>query len=132
MKDLTWRVVTGAVALALVLPGCGSEDGTQESAVRQDAPAAKRETITLEGRVHCGPVRACTGESFLVYTEYGGKVILVASTATRTAADVQKHLVDGARVAIAGIDKAKANVHQYEVLADQITFLPSESGEQGR
>ncbi len=125
MNDLTRRIVTGVAALVLVLPGCGSDGDAQ-----RDAPATWNETITVEGTVHCGPVRACTGESFLVYTEYGGKVILVARTATRTAADVRKHLVDGARVAIAGIDKAKIYFHQYEVLADQITFLPPESDRQ--
>jgi hypothetical protein len=130
MNDLTRHIVTGLVALVFVLPGCGSDGDAQRDAAQRDAPATRNETITVEGTVHCGPVRACTGESFLVYTEYGGKVILVARTATRTAADVQKHLVDGARVAIAGIDKAKIYFHQYEVVADQITFLPPESDRQ--
>ena len=132
MNDFTRRVVAGLVAVALALPGCGSDDVAQQDAVQREVRPTGPETITLEGKVHCGSVRACTGESFLVYTEYGGKVIRVAATASRTAADVQRHLADGVPVAIAGIDKARVHAHQYDVSADQITFLPSEGGGQGR
>lgn len=52
-------------------------------------------------------------------------MIVVTPTASRTAANVLKDLADGARVEIAGIEKSKIRFHQYEVLADQITFLAS-------
>jgi len=124
MFCLTMRHITvGLLALFLVLPACRSESEGMD----ENASAPTSETITLEGKVHCGTVRECTGESFLVYTEkYGGRVIVVIPTATRTAADMQEDLADGVRVEIAGIEKSKIQFHQHKVLADRITFLPRE------
>ena len=116
-------ITVGLLALSLTLASCESRG----EPMQEDGSAASSETITLEGKVHCGSVRACTGESFLVYTEeYGGKVIMVIPTASRSAADVKKRLADGVRVEIAGIEKSKVRIHQYNVSADQITFLPRE------
>ena len=83
------------------------------------------ETLTLAGKVYCGAIRACTGESFLVYMDdWGGKVIFVTPTARRSPADVRRSLADGVRVEIAGIEKSRLLNHHHTVSADQITFLP--------
>jgi len=118
------RTVTPGMKVAggilwLALAGCGGGDsGSGEAA---ETPAAG-EYVTLAGKVHCGPVRECTGEAFLVYTEYGGKVLVVTPTADRSAADIQTHLADGVPVEIAGIERSRISVHQYEISADQLSF----------
>ena len=112
-------VAIGLVALPLLCAACAG--GEESSGAPAPVPATD-ERVTIEGKVHCGPVRECTGEAFLVYTEYGGKVLMVTPTADRGAADVRAHLVDGAPVQISGIKKSQVSVHQYEITADQLTF----------
>jgi hypothetical protein len=119
---LPGRLASGALlTLLLVLAGCGGGEGASREAAET---AAASEHVTISGTVHCGPVRECKGEAFLVYTEYGGKVLLVTPTANRSAADIRKQLADGVPVEIAGIKRSRVSVHQYEISADQLTFPP--------
>ena len=81
----------------------------------------------FRGKIYCGPIQACSGKRFLMYTEYGGKVIRVKPTQNTSTADIAKLVKHDVQVAIEGIEEKKWRNHAHDVPADRIRFLgPSE------
>ena len=93
---------------------------------RPSAPPAAspgRAGIGVRGRIQCGELGPCTGERFLVFTDYGGKIIQVTDADDATRSEIERHLHQGAEVVLHGIDPARIAQHRYFVPAEKIVFL---------
>jgi len=113
------------IALLIVWTVSGGCMGSERSDSDAARARVKDALVTIEGKVHCGPVRECTGAAFLVYTDHGGKVVRVTPSADRNLAQIRARLADGVRVEIAGIKRSQVSMHQYEITATQLSFPAS-------
>ena len=115
------------VTLLLGAVGCetAGETGGNASAI---SPPSK--SASVSGTIHCGPVRECRGDAFLVYTPIGGKVLMVSPTPSRSTSWVRSQLKEGKPLTIHGLDSASLSLHHYEIDADQLDFgAPDASSE---
>ena len=107
------------VTLLLGAVGCetAGETGGSASAI---SPPSK--SASVSGTIHCGPVRECRGEAFLVYTPIGGKVLMISPTRSRSTSWVRSQLRDGRPLTIHGLDGETLSLHHYAIDADQLDF----------
>jgi hypothetical protein len=112
-------VIAIGVTLLLGAVGCetASETGGNASAI---SPPSK--SASLSGTIHCGPVRECRGDAFLVYTPIGGKVLMVSPTPSRSTSWVRSQLRDERPLTIHGLDEGTLSLHHYAIDADQLDF----------
>ena len=110
-----------ALAVAVLVGVFGCERSEEH---RDGAPAtrAKAESVSVSGTVHCGPVRECRGDAFLVYTPIGGKVLMISPTRSRSTSWVRSQLGDGRPLTIHGLDGETLSLHHYAIDADQLDF----------
>lgn len=82
----------------------------------------KRDGMTVVGKVHCGGLEPCTPQRFLVFTEWGGKIIQVTDADGRATEELERRLSEGVEVRIDGIDPSLIEQHRYFVPAARIVF----------
>lgn len=78
--------------------------------------------VSVVGKVHCGGLEACTPQRFLVFTEWGGKIIQVTEADEGATEELERRLSEGAEITIDGIDPSLIEQHRYFVPAARIAF----------